>query len=93
LATTPSPRPAEKPPTDLNRKEKEMPTQPEDPPIIVSGGSVTVDFDKDQLKENAAGKHHHPHKKIKRVEISGDDINFAGETKTGKVTIKIFYGD
>jgi len=68
-------------------------TQPGDPPIIVSGGSVTIDFDKTQLQENADGKHHHPNKKIKRIEITGDGINFAEDTKTGKVNITIFYGD
>jgi hypothetical protein len=68
-------------------------SQPGDPPIIVSGGSVTVEFDKSQLTENSNGKHHHPHKRIKRIEITGDDINFAGDTKSGKVTVKVFYGD
>ena len=68
-------------------------TQPGDPPIIVSGGSVTVEFDKTQLQATADGKHHHPNKKIRRIEITGDGINFAEDTKTGKVKITIFYGD
>jgi hypothetical protein len=74
----------------------------EDPPIVVSGGSVTVQFDKGQLSESVDGKqHHHPHKKINRIEITGGDLDFtgdaksgfAGTTKSGKITVKIFYGD
>jgi len=60
---------------------------------VVSGGSVTIEFDKSQLQETSDGKHHHPNKKIKRIEITGDGINFAENPKTGKVTIKIFYGN
>jgi hypothetical protein len=64
-----------------------------DPPIIVTGGSVTIDFDGDGLKEVRKGKHHHPNKRIKRVEIVGDGINFGQDTPNGKVTVKVFYGD
>ncbi len=75
--------------------------EPGDPPIVVSGGSVTIQFDKGQLSEDAEGKHHHPHKKINRIEITGGDLDFtgdaksgfAGTTKSGKITVKIFYGD
>jgi hypothetical protein len=68
----------------------------------VSGGSVTVQFDKNQLSASPDGnQHHHPHKKIHRVEITGGDLaftgdaksGFAGTTESGKVTVKIFYGD
>jgi hypothetical protein len=76
-------------------------SQPGDPPIVVSGGSVTVQFDKTQLAENSDGEHHHPDKKINRIEITGADLEltgdaksgFAGTTKSGKITVKIFYGD
>ena len=72
-----------------------------DPPIVVSGGSVTVQFDKTGLKEQADGKHHHPNKKIQRVEITGGDMDLTDDKKgkvtvgtaSGKVTVKIFYGD
>ena len=64
-----------------------------DPPIIVTGGSVTIEFDPSQLQQVGNGKHHHPHKKIKRVEITGDGINFAQDTPNGKVTIRIIYGN
>lgn len=73
----------------------------DDPPIIVSGGSVTLEFDEDNLAKSAKGKHHHPGKKIRRVEITGGDMDLADDksgkvtvgTKSGKVIVKIFYGD
>lgn len=78
-----------------------MSSQPVDPPIIVSGGSVTIEFDEGQLAKSGSGKHHHPNKKIRRVEISGGDMDLSDDkkgtvtvgTKSGKVTVKIFYGD
>lgn len=68
-------------------------SQQGDPPIVVSGGSVTIEFDEGQLTKASNGKHHHPNKKISRIEIIGDGIDFAEDTKTGNVTIKIFYKD
>ena len=71
-----------------------MAAQPTDPPIIISGGSVTIKFDKKHLKETPDGKHHHPDKRIKRVEVDGDDVtSYAADTDSGKVTITIYYGD
>lgn len=68
-------------------------TQPSDPPIVISGGSVTIEFDKSRLRETADGKHSNPYKRIRRVEITGDGIHFAEDTATGRVTVKIYYGD
>ena len=78
-----------------------MSSQPADPPIIVSGGSVTIEFDEDKLAKSGKGKHHHPNKKIQRVEITGGDMDLSDDkngkvtvgTNSGKVTVKIFYGD
>ena len=72
-----------------------------DPPIVVSGGSVTIEFDEGQLAKTGNGKHHHPDKKIQRVEITGGDMDLTDDkkgkvtvgTKSGKVTVRIFYGD
>ncbi len=64
-----------------------------DPPIIVSGGSVTLEFDESQLPKNGNGKRYNANKKIKRVEVTGDGINFAENTPNGQVTIKIYYGN
>jgi hypothetical protein len=63
-----------------------------DPPIIVTGGSVSIEFDNDQLQGNN-GRYNNEHKKIKRVEVTGDGINFAESTPNGKVIIKIYYGN
>jgi hypothetical protein len=64
-----------------------------DPPIVITGGSVTIDFDKSQLQPQADGKHHHPDKHIKRIEVTGDGINFAHDFKDHKVTIRVIYGN
>lgn len=72
----------------------------EDPPIIVSGGSVTVEFDRALLAQRADGVHYHADKRIKRVEITGDieiagdaRSGFSGSTDSGRVTVKIYFGD
>ena len=63
-----------------------------DPPIVVSGGSVTIEFDSSELK-GSNGRHSNANKKIKRVEVTGDGIDFAENTPNGKVTVKIYYGN
>lgn len=65
-----------------------------DEPIVVTGGSVTVDFNDDVLKKGADGKHHHKDKKIRRVEVVDDkgQTLFAQDTPNGKVTITIHIG-
>lgn len=65
-----------------------------DPPIIVQGGSVTVDFGSNhgQFQDDGNGKHHHPDKHIKRIEIKGDGLDINETLPTGKVTIKVYYG-
>jgi hypothetical protein len=68
-------------------------SQPGDPPIIITGGSVTIEFDSGQLPSVGNGKHSNPNKKIRRVEITGDGINFAQDTPNGKVTITVIYGN
>ena len=65
---------------------------PPDPPIVVTGGSVTIDFDSKIFTPNGNGKHSNANKKIKRVEISVD----GGPVQTvnvpnGKVTVSIHY--
>jgi len=63
-----------------------------DPPIVVTGGSITIDFDPSQLQGNN-GRFGNQNKKIKRVEVTGDGVNFAQNTPNGQVTIKIYYGN
>jgi hypothetical protein len=64
-----------------------------DPPIIITGGSVTIEFDPGTFPANGNGRHSNANKKIKRVEITGDGINFAQDTPNGKVTIRVIYGN
>jgi hypothetical protein len=64
----------------------------QDPPIIVTGGSVTLEFDEDKLSKLSKGKHHHQHKRIRRIEIEGDGLDYAVDVPTGKglkITIRI----
>lgn len=64
-----------------------------DPPIIVTGGSVSIDFDESQFQSSGKGRYKNANKKIKRIEVTGDGINFAENTTNGNVTIKIYYGN
>ena len=64
---------------------------PPDPPIVVSGGSVTIEFDTNIFPPDGKDKHSNPDKKIRRVEVVGDGINFGEDTPNGKVTITIHY--
>ena len=68
-------------------------SEPGDPPIIITGGSVTIQFDTNSIKHEGGGRHHHPNKKIKRVEITGNGVNFAHDVPDGKITIRVSYGD
>jgi hypothetical protein len=64
-----------------------------DPPIIITGGSVTVDFGSSHSKfqHDGRGKHHNAAHKIKRIEVTGDGIDINETVADGKVTIKIYY--
>ncbi|HEX8283711.1 MAG TPA: hypothetical protein VF588_10175 [Pyrinomonadaceae bacterium] len=63
-----------------------------DPPIVVSGGSVTLKFKADELPEQIRGQHHNPDKTLKKITISGDGVDYTADFPTGKgVTIKIFW--
>jgi len=70
-----------------------MPEAGGDPPIIITGGSVTLEFNATQL-QGSGGHHHHPNKKIKRIEVKGSglDINETVNDPKG-LTIKVYYGD
>jgi hypothetical protein len=65
-----------------------------DPPIIISGGSVTIEFDPSIFTPSGNGKHSNANKKIKRVEISGDGITPVDlDVPNGKVTVRIHYSN
>jgi len=61
--------------------------------VVITGGSVTIEFDANIFGANGNGRHSNANKKIKRVEVTGDGINFAQDTPNGKVTITIHYGN
>jgi hypothetical protein len=64
-----------------------------DPPIIITGGSVSIEFNESDFQSNGNGRRSNTNKKIKRIEVTGDNINIAENIPNGKVTIKIYYGN
>jgi hypothetical protein len=64
-----------------------------DPPIIITGGSVTLEFDDSQLQQVSKGKHHHPHKTIRRVVIKGGGLDIDESVNNGNVTITVYYDE
>jgi hypothetical protein len=69
-----------------------MPESTGDPPIIITGGSVMLDFDASQL-QGSNGHHSNQNKKIKSIEVTGDGLNINHNVSDPKVTIKVYYGD
>lgn len=61
------------------------------PPIVISGGSVTIEFDESELP-GGNGRFGDQSKKIRRVEVTGGGLNFAEDTPNGQVTVKVYYG-
>ena len=62
-----------------------------EPPIIITGGSVTVQFDESQLKKQPDGKFYNANKKIRTVTITGDYNPQTGAVGDGAVTVTISY--
>jgi hypothetical protein len=63
-----------------------------DPPIIINGGSVNLDFDADQLPPKGKGKHGNQDKTLKSIIIEGDGISYSADFPTGMgVTISVYY--
>jgi len=64
---------------------------PDNPPIVITGGSVTVEFDEGQLARNGNGKFYNANKKIRFVTITGDYDPATGRVTNGNVKITINY--
>jgi hypothetical protein len=64
---------------------------PEDVPIVVTGGSVSLSFDSNALQRDTNGKYKNANKKIRRVEITGDYDPATGDVSNGNVTVTISY--
>lgn len=68
--------------------------EPTDPPIVVSGGSVTLEYDSSQFTKKVNGKHYNADKRIRSVEITGDGIDpIKLDIPNGQVTVTIRYGN
>ena len=64
-----------------------------DPPIVVTGGSVNLDFD-DATLPGGGGKHSNSGKKIKHVTIErGGTKIYDEDVPNGNITITLTYGD
>lgn len=65
-----------------------------DPPIIITGGSVSIEFDQSAFSDEGPGRYTNQQKVIKRVEIIGTGIQNYDSSATGQnVTVKITYGN
>lgn len=63
-----------------------------DPPIIITNGSITIEFDESTFKQASGGRFYHPRKKIRRIQIVGGSLDLDQEVLPGdRLTIKIFY--
>jgi hypothetical protein len=66
---------------------------PNDPPIIITGGSVRLYFDPGTLT-GSGGKYSNAGKKIKRVTIEkGGATIFDQDVPDGLITVMVAYGD
>jgi hypothetical protein len=61
----------------------------QDPIIIIVGGSVSLEFNT-ALLQGSDGRFTNQDKTITRVEVTVDGIDFAENTPSGSVTIKIY---
>jgi hypothetical protein len=68
-------------------------SQPPDPPIVISGGSVTIEYDEKIFTPNGNGKHSNANKKIRRVEVTINNNTQTIDVPNGKVTVTIHYGN
>lgn len=69
-------------------------SQAGDPPIVVSGGSISISIPKELFLGLLGGDFTNPLKEIKRIEITGTGIPNYSETATGQdITIRIEYGN
>ena len=69
-------------------------SQPPDPPIVITGGSVTIEYDPTIFTPNGKGKHSNANKKISSVEVTvGDGPPQTFNVPNGKVKVQINYGN
>ena len=70
-----------------------MAAEVNDPPIIITGGSVHLQFDANSLP-GGGGKHSHSKKRIKHVTIEkGGKKLYDDDVPDGNITVTVIYGD
>lgn len=65
----------------------------QDPPIVVSGGSVNIDIDEDIFTPSGKNKRSNANKKIRSVEVTINGSTQTFDVPNGKVTVTIRYGN
>lgn len=63
----------------------------DNPPIVIHGGSVTIDFDENTFKPNGKGQFSSAEMKISRIEVLVNGEPTTIEAPDGKVTVTIHY--
>ena len=64
-----------------------------EPPIVITGGSVTIVIDESQIAPSGKGRFYTSDKKIERVVITGDYDPATGYVKNGNVTVTVYFND
>ena len=65
----------------------------QDPPIVINGGSVTIDIDEDIFTPSGKNQRSNANKKIKSVEVTINGNTQTYDVPNGKVTVAIHYGN
>jgi len=64
----------------------------QDPPIVISGGSVTIEFNVDDFQQEGGSKFKNPHKRIRSVVVEGEGIApVVINVQNGKCTVMVNY--
>lgn len=70
-----------------------MAQQP-DPPIVISGGSVSLEYSETQLPPNGNGRHYNANKRIYHVTVERNGVKvFDQDIPDGHVTVTVNYRD
>lgn len=64
-----------------------------DPPIVITGGSVTIDLDEEIFTPDGKNKRKNDNKKISSVEVTLNGTTQTFQVPNGKVIVKINYGN
>lgn len=65
-----------------------------DPPITISGGSVTLEFDPAQLPSTGNGRRYNAAKKIHHITVERNGVKvYDSDIPDGRVTVTVNYRD